>query len=182
MGGKAGHAAGGTLSGAARRSGPLARGRSDGYHGTMPKGEDERWYREGLRFACTQCGNCCTGPPGYVFVTRDEVAKIAAFMGRTEATLPPDELRRVGARLSLTERRNGDCVFLKHENGKRICSIYPVRPLQCRTWPFWDSNLESAGAWRMASLTCPGIDHGKRHEFVQIERIRAARTWEAAER
>ena len=36
-----------------------------------------------------------------------------------------------------------DCVFLKEdpERGRKTCSIYPVRPLQCRTWPFWPENL-----------------------------------------
>lgn len=146
----------------------------------MPTDERGPWYRDGLKFACTQCGNCCTGPPGYVFCTPEEVAKIAAFLGREDGGLTKDELRRVGPRLSLTERKNGDCVFLKERDGKRICGIYPVRPLQCRTWPYWDSNLESRAAWRSASKTCPGIDRGSTHEFVQIERVRTARTWEEA--
>ena len=30
------------------------------------------WYADGLPFTCTQCGDCCTGDPGYVWVT-DEV-------------------------------------------------------------------------------------------------------------
>jgi len=138
------------------------------------------WYERGLRFACTQCGNCCTGPPGYVYLTRDEAARIAAFLNRATGELPASELRRVGSRLSLTERTNGDCVFLKTEDGQRICGIYPVRPLQCRTWPFWDSNLESPEAWRTAARTCPGIDRGRTHAFVQIERVRTSRTWEEA--
>ncbi len=146
----------------------------------MPIDERGPWYRDGLKFACTQCGNCCTGPPGYVFCTPEEVAMIAAFLGREDGALTKYELRRVGPRLSLTERENGDCVFLKEQDGKRICGIYPVRPLQCRTWPYWDSNLENRAAWRSASKTCPGIDRGRTHTFVQIERVRTARTWDEA--
>ncbi|HUN82253.1 MAG TPA: YkgJ family cysteine cluster protein, partial [Phycisphaerae bacterium] len=106
----------------------------------MPKARDtSAWYREGLSFTCTQCGNCCTGAPGYVFVSDEEIGRISAFLGRTDGTLDKKHLRRVGRRFSLTEdKKSGDCCFLTHENGKRICSIYPVRPLQCRTWPFWD--------------------------------------------
>ena len=115
-----------------------------------------------------------------MFCTPEEVAKIAAFLGRADGELTKDELRRVGPRLSLTERKNGDCVFLKQQDGKRICGIYPVRPLQCRTWPYWDSNLENRAAWRSASKTCPGIDRGNKHTFVQIERVRTARTWDEA--
>ena len=36
------------------------------------------WYAEGLRFGCTQCGNCCTGPPGAVWFTAEEGRAMAA--------------------------------------------------------------------------------------------------------
>ncbi|MFQ5425113.1 MAG: YkgJ family cysteine cluster protein [Phycisphaerae bacterium] len=145
-------------------------GRKDGYR--------EKWYGAGLHFACTQCGNCCSGPPGYVWLRKGEIEKIAAFVGRPGKGLSDDQLRRVGPRYSLTERPNGDCCFLNHEGGKRICGIYPVRPLQCRTWPFWSSNLSSPAAWSAASLTCPGINNGEHHDLVQIEIRRTARRWE----
>jgi len=137
------------------------------------------WYAAGLGFACTQCGNCCSGAPGYVYVTRDEIAKIAAFLGRRDESLGPEYLRRVGRRYSLTEdKRSGDCCFLRHADGKRICGIYPVRPLQCRTWPFWDVNLESPDDWNEAARDCPGMNRGQRYDLVQIEVRLNARRWE----
>ena len=40
-------------------------------HNLIPKEvRAEPWYRDGLRFACTRCGACCTGAPGYVWVDR----------------------------------------------------------------------------------------------------------------
>jgi Fe-S-cluster containining protein len=139
----------------------------------------DKWYKEGLRFTCTQCGNCCTGPPGYVWVTKEEIGRIARFLDREDGWLPPDVLRRVGFRYSLTEKSNGDCVYLQSVNGKRICSIYPVRPLQCRTWPFWDVNLKNPGAWaEAADNVCPGMNNGKTHNFVQIETVRTRKSWE----
>ena len=39
------------------------------------------WYRDGLRFECTQCGKCCTGAPGYVWLTIPEIYRIAEFLG-----------------------------------------------------------------------------------------------------
>ena len=39
------------------------------------------WYADGLRFACTQCGNCCTGEPGFVWVNDAEIAAIAEVRG-----------------------------------------------------------------------------------------------------
>lgn len=141
------------------------------------------WYQDGLKFTCTQCGNCCTGAPGYVYVNDEEIERIAAFLGRAEPAddsvekaLGKEHLRRVGRRYSLTEnKRNGDCCFLLESNGKRTCSIYPVRPLQCRTWPFWDVNLESPKEWAAAAEHCPGMNKGTQYEFVQIEIRRTAK-------
>jgi hypothetical protein len=61
---------------------------------------------------------------------------------------------------------------------RRGCSIYQVRPLQCRTWPFWDGNLASKDAWDIASKKCPGMDRGGR-EFSRekIESLRDAKDW-----
>lgn len=146
----------------------------------MATADDSRWYGEGLKFECTQCGNCCSGAPGYVWVTEEEIERIAGFIGRKR--LGREHLRRVGEQFSLTEDRgSGDCCFLKRlPDGKRVCGVYPVRPLQCRTWPFWDDNLETRSAWAEAARGCPGMNKGPRYSLVQIEIRRTARTWEEA--
>lgn len=137
----------------------------------------EKWYKEGLRFTCTECGNCCTGAPGYVWLTAEEITRIAEFLDRKDGWLPSDTLRRVGLRYSLTEKSNGDCVYLQNINGKRQCSIYSVRPLQCRTWPFWTCNLKSSADWAWASENCPGMNNGKKHDYVHIETVRTKKSW-----
>jgi uncharacterized protein len=142
---------------------------------------DDAWYGEGLRFTCTQCGNCCSGQPGYVWVTREEIRRISEFLGGKDGWLDKATLRRVGFKHSLTERPNGDCVFLQKVNGKRVCSIYPVRPLQCRTWPFWSTNLRSRDSWDAAAETCPGMNKGKHHSYVAIEEVRLRTSWEPGE-
>jgi len=130
----------------------------------------DKWYKDGLSFTCTQCGNCCSGPPGYVWTTKEEIKKIARFLGNKTPWLDREHLRRVGLRYSLTEKPDGDCIFLERKDSKALCSIYPVRPLQCRTWPFWTVNLRSRAAWEQASSSvCPGMNSGKHHTFVQIE-------------
>ena len=131
-----------------------------------------KWYQAGLNFECQQCGNCCSGAPGYVWVTKDEIKAIAEFLGRPKGTLTSDELRRVGLRHSLTEKPGGDCVFLIRKGGKVGCAIYSVRPKQCRTWPFWPDNLDSPDAWNETSADCPGMGVGRRYEFDEIEQIR----------
>jgi Fe-S-cluster containining protein len=131
-----------------------------------------KWYQAGLNFECTQCGNCCSGAPGYVWVNKQEIKAISEFLGRTDGKLDKGQLRRIGLRHSLTEKPGGDCIFLKWANGKSMCAIYPVRPKQCRTWPFWSPNLRSPDAWNETSTGCPGMGRGRRYDFVQIEQIR----------
>ncbi|HUU82421.1 MAG TPA: YkgJ family cysteine cluster protein [Phycisphaerae bacterium] len=131
-----------------------------------------KWYAAGLHFECSQCGNCCSGPPGYVWVTKGQIKAIAEFLGREDGTLDKSQLRRVGLRYSLTERPGGDCIFLKREGDKAGCSIYPVRPTQCRTWPFWSENLRSSDGWNRAALLCPGMNVGRHYSFVAIEELR----------
>jgi len=37
----------------------------------------ELWYKPGLRFKCTECGACCTGAPGYVWISEKEIKAVA---------------------------------------------------------------------------------------------------------
>ena len=137
----------------------------------------EKWYQAGLSFECTQCGNCCSGEPGYVWATKEEISRIARFLGRTDDWLDKKHLRRVAFRYSLTEKENGDCIFLERQDGKSMCGIYAVRPLQCRTWPFWTHLLRSPDDWNEAHRTCPGMNCGQHYDFVQIEARRTQKSW-----
>jgi Fe-S-cluster containining protein len=129
---------------------------------------DEKWYRDGLSFKCTQCGNCCTGPAGYVWVNAEEIEQIAAFVGKSVGEIKLEHARPVGKRVSLKEFANGDCTFFDPRS--RGCTIYPVRPRQCRTWPFWNSNLESPEDWQEVRRVCPGAGTGN---FFSLEEIEA---------
>src|SRR5271154_6804310 len=94
------------------------------------------WFKDGLRFRCTGCGDCCTGAPGFVWVNAAEIADLAKAQGLEVAQFEERYVRRVGIRRSLIEYDNGDCVFF--DNQTRKCTVYDARPRQCRTWPFWD--------------------------------------------
>jgi uncharacterized protein len=126
------------------------------------------WYGDGLRFECTGCGQCCSGDPGYVWVTNREIAALALSMGMTITNFEAAFVRAVGKRKSLVELPNGDCVFLDPE--VRRCKLYQVRPVQCRTWPFWESNVRSARAWEEICQVCPGSGRGKLVPREDVER------------
>ncbi|HXE52445.1 MAG TPA: YkgJ family cysteine cluster protein [Tepidisphaeraceae bacterium] len=158
------------------------------------------WYAGGLQFTCTQCGNCCTGGPGYVWISEEEVQRLAEFFKLSVPEVLRKYCRTIRGRISLKERRmpngNYDCIFLKEltaetksndrqlEPGEPIpttrygCAIYPVRPLQCRTWPFWETNLSGREMWDFAAGRCPGMNSGSR-KFTreQIESLRNATDW-----
>ena len=129
--------------------------------------EQQPWYHEGLRFKCTQCGDCCTGAPGYVWVNKEEIAGLAAETGMDVETFERKYVRKIGVRKSLVEFSNGDCVFFDGESRK--CTVYNARPRQCRTWPFWDSNLRTPEAWQDTCEVCPGSGRGKLYQLEHIE-------------
>ena len=130
------------------------------------------WYADGLAFDCTRCGNCCSGAPGHVWVTADEIRRIAAYCGVTEAAFYKQHIRRVGFGHSLLELPGGDCEFLERlPDGLTGCRIHAVRPVQCRTWPFWKSNLESRERWERTGQNCPGINRGSRIALPQIKAL-----------
>ncbi len=133
------------------------------------------WYVTGLAFACVGCGRCCAGPAeGYVWATDTEIAAIADYLGMAEAKLRRKYIRKVGKRFSLKEvKPSKDCVFLGPADGDgRGCAIYPVRPWQCRTWPFWPQNITDPDSWARAGLRCRGINRGQVHTSNEIQRIR----------
>jgi uncharacterized protein len=123
------------------------------------------WYQDGLHFRCTRCGNCCTGSPGYVWVNAEELAAIAEYRNEPVEQVIGLYTRAVERSRSLREKANGDCIFYDRREG---CTIYPVRPRQCRTWPFWESNVSTPEAWRRTCETCPGSGHG---QLVSAEEI-----------
>jgi uncharacterized protein len=145
--------------------------------GTPDGATSDLWYAEGLRFSCTQCGNCCSGGPGYVWVTVEDMGRIAGYLKMGFEDFTRKYVRQIGEKYSLVEKFNYDCAFLTREGGKTGCSIYPVRPTQCRTWPFWDENLKSPAAWKAGSRRgggCAGMcdSGGKLYDVEHIERCR----------
>jgi len=139
---------------------------------------EQPWYGDGVSFSCTQCGNCCTGPSGYVWFDDDEAQAMAEHLGIDTMTFLREYASKALGRWTLAEVRRGklyDCIFLKeNQEGKRFCSIYPVRPTQCRTWPFWPSNMKSRKAWDAAAESCPGMRNPDTFgpNFVPVDQIR----------
>lgn len=125
------------------------------------------WYRDGLRFECTGCGGCCSGEPGYVWVDDDEIAGMAALMKISVESFERRFVRNEAGGKSLVEYPDGDCIFLEPDS--RRCSVYEARPVQCRTWPFWNSNLGARKDWEETCKACPGSGVGRLYSWEEIE-------------
>jgi Fe-S-cluster containining protein len=137
------------------------------------------WYSAGLHFGCAACGNCCAGPgEGFIWVTEPEIKFIADYLKITEDSLCRNYLRQMGLRFSIREQpANKDCIFLQKTGTGKQCAIYPVRPNQCRKWPFWPENLYSPDSWNEAARRCPGINRGRFYSCDEIEKILTSEKW-----
>jgi uncharacterized protein len=131
------------------------------------------FYKNGLRFECTGCGNCCTthGDYAYVYLTHRNIEEISTHLGKTHIDFlnhhcANDEYGNV--HLTMIE---GNCNFLKDNR----CVAYAVRPDQCRAWPFWSENLNEETWNGEVQECCPGVNRGRLYPREEIEKIAAER-------
>ena len=123
----------------------------------------------GLRFECTQCGKCCTnrGEYAYVYLSDDEVDALAKHLELSRAAFKRKytfideygwrQLRFTGSR----------CVFLDEADR---CGVYPARPVQCRTFPFWREMVQDDGGWsEEARSLCEGVGRGRVYSIEEAE-------------
>lgn len=106
---------------------------------------------------CQECeGNCCIGESGYIWINKQEILDLAKYLDISVEDLGMRYLLKAGYKYSIKEKKIGDnnyaCIFFDMQ--KRQCSIYEVRPKQCRTFPFWEhfkTNVEEV------KQECPAI-------------------------
>jgi Fe-S-cluster containining protein len=128
------------------------------------------WFADGLRFECTRCGNCCTGSPGYVWLSERDEQALAGFLALSPAEFRKRYTRLVHGKLSLVEKPGhaNDCVFLTDD---RRCAVNDVKPRQCLTYPFWPRILAGPASWEEAGQSCPGIGGGPLYKPETIRAI-----------
>ncbi len=117
--------------------------------------------KEGFSFAfdpsaCFSCeGNCCRGESGYIWLKGADIKAISAFLEIGLDDFKNNYVKKYYNGYSLKEIKVNEeyqCVFFDEKNKR--CEIYPVRPTQCRTFPFWKhfkNNIEEV------ERECPGI-------------------------
>lgn len=135
----------------------------------MDKNVNQPFYKDGLKFECQRCSACCRYEHGYVFLSETDIKNLLKILKIKKKKFISDYCTKVDVggvfRLSLKEKSNYDCIFW--ENGG--CRVYEGRPLQCRSFPFWASNMRSEEEWDSLAGSCPGINKGKLHSREEIE-------------
>ncbi|CAM9598793.1 unnamed protein product, partial [Phaeothamnion confervicola] len=120
---------------------------------------DKPWWEKGLNFECTQCGKCCR-VTGDVWLTDDEANATASLLDLSLSAFLAEYVsgEPVDGWVRLRDRDNAaggqSCCFLA-DDGK-TCTIYEVRPEQCRTYPWWPRLLRSREAWEAEAVVPDG--------------------------
>jgi Fe-S-cluster containining protein len=121
---------------------------------------------DGMRFECQPgCTECCR-QKGFVYLSEEDLTRMAAFVGMTAAAFEKRYVYRTSRRMRLRVPAASTCPFLE-EGG---CTIHPAKPTQCRIFPFWPELVESRREWKKIARYCPGIGKGP---LIQIQNARA---------
>jgi len=102
-----------------------------------------------------------------VYVTPFRIRRIAELLGVGERAFRREFVTRdQDGETVLHLKENGDCVFW--DEG---CTIYPERPRQCRTFPFWSESLRSREDWSKLKEFCHGVDTGRLYPLEEIQAV-----------
>ena len=118
-------------------------------------------YKNGIRFECQGSGNCCVSRDsyGYVYLSDKDLKRFAKYFKLPLKEFKDKYCQMTDGFIHLIEKTEleGSCIFLKDKK----CSVYKSRPSQCRTWPFWNENMNSKVWNEDISINCPGVGKGK---------------------
>jgi uncharacterized protein len=120
-----------------------------------------------MRFQCQPgCIRCCE-QKGFVYVTRDDIARLADHLGISRAEFRRLYLCGAVPLLRFRKQRHKQCPFLLADG----CSVHAVKPLQCGSFPYWPELLADAGERREAASYCPGMNKGPLVNLAQARQV-----------
>lgn len=131
---------------------------------------ENNFYEKGLKFECRRCSYCCGNGPGFVYLSKADLERFCAHFEMQPIAFVEKYCRWVTyyegkTVLALIETKKLECVLWN--NG---CTAYKGRPVQCRTWPFWDWMVKEKADWDECAKDCPGMNSGPVHSKEEIEK------------
>ncbi|MBL8173833.1 MAG: YkgJ family cysteine cluster protein [Bryobacterales bacterium] len=109
-----------------------------------------------IQFTCLRGCTACCEQKGWVYITEEDLRRAAGFLSIEPAEFESRYVVRTRHRLRLRKPKQSQCHFLR--NGG--CAIHPVKPVQCRLFPFWPELVSDRGQWQATGHYCPGIGQG----------------------
>ena len=85
------------------------------------------------KISCISCAECCKNYP-FIRLSQSEVILITKYTALHMDQFAELKEKEVGSYF-LKFNKNGDCYFLKYDNGTYCCKIYGIRPCICRNYP-----------------------------------------------
>ncbi len=123
-----------------------------------------------VRFQCTKCGICCGDTKEktrHILLLESEVKQIAKKISRQPQDFST-EVQDKKPYLYEMRKADGKCIFLNGEN----CSIYHLRPLICRFYPF-ELKFDEVKNQYIFECTpeCPSVNSGKLMDEGDFRRL-----------
>lgn len=116
----------------------------------------KHFFTDGINFECQQCSQCCDVENAIVYLSLSDQINISIFFKLSIKQTRDKFFKREFNRWVIDDKHPSKCRFLK----SNICVIYPVRPTQCRLYPFWENLLKNKK--KFYKENCPGIGKGKK--------------------
>jgi Fe-S-cluster containining protein len=119
-------------------------------------------YPNELFFECSKCGICCGDTKQkirHILLLESEANAISTEMRLSKQSFTKPIANKAPYCYEMKKDKEGKCLFLK----KNQCSIYGLRPLICRFYPFefkFDKEKNKYGF--SFTFECPEIGKGKR--------------------
>jgi Fe-S-cluster containining protein len=117
-------------------------------------------YPTAVRFHCTKCGTCCGDTKEktrHILLLRTEAEQIAKTTMQPIFKFAVKIKGKTPYSYEMKKRENGKCAFLENDQ----CTIYPLRPLICRFYPFELKVLHNRKPKFLYTEECPGINKGR---------------------
>ena len=117
-------------------------------------------YPTAIRFRCIKCGICCGETKQknrHILLLKTEAEKIAKTIEWHISKFAVKIEHKKPYRYEMKKRENGKCIFLEND----LCTIYLLRPLICRFYPFELNFLNDQKYVFLYTDECPGINKGR---------------------
>ena len=128
-------------------------------------------YPKHVCFRCTRCALCCGDTKSRtrrILLLIEDVRRISAAVSRPVETFATETWAHEPYVYEMRKTRGqGKCVFLEGTD----CSIYAVRPLVCRFYPFELATLDNGKPNFSCTGECPGLGKGKKLERTYFENL-----------